>query len=148
MQGEPREVCNFLSTAESSLTTARIIVTHDYPIFRLGLSGAPEGTVKSALQEAKSAAFSDFVRRAALVSIHAYQVHLSPLKGFSCPYRHCYGGLSCSAYVSRLFSEENSLSMVFYEALERFRSCAMASQLLHSESSETHCWIIPCCLAL
>jgi putative component of membrane protein insertase Oxa1/YidC/SpoIIIJ protein YidD len=108
----------------------------------------PEGAVRGRLPNAKSTVVSDFVRQAALTSIHAYQVHLSPMKGFTCLYRCCYGGLSCSAYVGHLLLEESSLSMVFSQTLQRFRSCATASNLINSESSETQCWIIPCCLTL
>lgn len=42
------------------------------------------------------------IRRVALDLIRLYQIHVSPRKGFNCPYRELHGELSCSSYVSRL----------------------------------------------
>ncbi len=86
------------------------------------------------------------IRRLALGLIRLYQIHVSPRKGFNCPYRELHGELSCSSYVSRLLQTESSFSAVFSESFKRFQDCAGASTQLASQSPRMRCWVVPCCL--
>ncbi|NJM71964.1 MAG: membrane protein insertion efficiency factor YidD [Scytonema sp. RU_4_4] len=85
----------------------------------------------------------------AINSIIAYQKHISPHKGFSCPHRLLHGGDSCSNYVKRMLSERSFIEAV-KSSFPRFKDCAKASEILKTKNSTNgfRCIIIPCCLPL
>jgi putative component of membrane protein insertase Oxa1/YidC/SpoIIIJ protein YidD len=86
--------------------------------------------------------------RLALFLIRLYQVHLLPLKGFSCPYRLSHQRNSCSSYISGLVETADSWSVVLIKYFRRLQECAAASLELTSEGPQTKCWVIPCCFPL
>ena len=88
------------------------------------------------------------IRRVAMGLIHLYQLHVSPRKGFSCPYREVHDELSCSSYVSRLLQMESSFAAVVSKSFARFQDCAGASTQLASQNPRMKCWVLPCCLPL
>jgi putative component of membrane protein insertase Oxa1/YidC/SpoIIIJ protein YidD len=88
-----------------------------------------------------------FSTQAAIASLNAYQKHLSPRKGFSCPHRLLYGSESCSDYVKNLLINQN-LQTVIQMSSQRFKACKMAARTLQSQRAEGGCIIIPCCIPL
>jgi putative component of membrane protein insertase Oxa1/YidC/SpoIIIJ protein YidD len=84
-------------------------------------------------------------QKTAFWSIDIYQKHISPRKGFACPHRLYYDGLSCSSYVKELLLHQD-LSNVIGLTQKRFYDCAKASQELNKSSSG--CIIIPCCFPI
>ncbi len=100
----------FLSHSQRLFHTTRDTVTRDHPV-RFGLHRVPEDTAS------RSAAFSDLVRRVALVSIHAYQSPPVTTEGIQLPVSPSLCGIVLLAYVCGLFSKDNSLSTVFSETL-------------------------------
>lgn len=93
--------------------------------------------------------YQPLAKNMAINSIIAYQKHISPLKGFSCPHRLLYGGDSCSNYVKRMLSERSFIEAA-KSSLQRFKDCTRATQTLKTNSStnDFRCIIIPCCLPL
>jgi putative component of membrane protein insertase Oxa1/YidC/SpoIIIJ protein YidD len=87
-----------------------------------------------------------FATQTAIASLNAYQKHLSPHKGFSCPHRLLHGGESCSDYVKRLLMNQN-LKSAIQMAPQRFKACKIAAQI-QSPQAEGGCIIIPCCLPI
>lgn len=88
-----------------------------------------------------------FVRQMTIRSIEAYQVHLSPKKGFSCPHRLLHEGESCSSYVKEMFTTNNFLSAV-QMSRKRFSECAAAAQNLKGQQAGFRCIILPCCFPI
>lgn len=89
-----------------------------------------------------------FARRRAIASIQAYQRHLSPHKGFACPYRVLHQTDSCSDYVKALLGQ-HSLSTTLKLAPRRFRACrAAALTLQQTAGSRGRCIVIPCCIPI
>ncbi|MBV9610583.1 MAG: membrane protein insertion efficiency factor YidD [Acidobacteria bacterium] len=80
--------------------------------------------------------------------ITAYQQHISPYKGFTCPHLQLHRGLSCSQYVKRLVWTEETLTGVISEAIARLQDCAAASNVLGQGNLRTRCYVIPCCFPL
>jgi putative component of membrane protein insertase Oxa1/YidC/SpoIIIJ protein YidD len=89
--------------------------------------------------------FQTLVRQTAVNSISLYQKNLSPKKGFSCPHRLLYQGVSCSDYTKELFMSKRLIDVVPI-SFNRFRDCALASRALKSQRSQGGCIIIPCCI--
>lgn len=85
--------------------------------------------------------------QAALASLNVYRRHLSPRKGFSCPHQLLHMDESCSAYISRILTNQ-SLSEAIRLAPQRFKDCKAAAQTLSSQRSGGGCIVIPCCIPL
>lgn len=83
----------------------------------------------------------------AMAFLGAYQKHLSPRKGFSCPHRLLHEGESCSDYVKNIMLNQD-LKTTIKMASERFKACKMAAQTLKAPSSEGGCIVIPCCIPI
>ena len=87
-------------------------------------------------------------RRTMTGSIHLYQQHLSPRKGFSCPHRLLYSESSCSDYVKdALLLLTSDLKSAIQSSVKRFRSCSAAAQELGLKN-QGGCVVIPCCIPL
>jgi putative component of membrane protein insertase Oxa1/YidC/SpoIIIJ protein YidD len=91
--------------------------------------------------------FESFATQAAIGSIEAYQKHLSPRKGFSCPHRLLEGGESCSEYVKRILTNQDLLTAIQL-APDRFRACHSAAKALQSQQSSGGCIVVPCCIPI
>jgi putative component of membrane protein insertase Oxa1/YidC/SpoIIIJ protein YidD len=103
--------------------------------------------------------------RTAIVALNAYQVYLSPYKGFSCPHRLLHGGTSCSEYVKQLLLQQDLLSAI-RATPRRFQACQAAARTLiqaqiqsgtqsgiqsgtqFRTQSGNGCIIIPCCIPI
>lgn len=70
-------------------------------------------------------------RRTASRFITAYQVHLSPHKGFVCAHRVLHRGESCSQYTKRLILEQGWLALP--QVRQRFQACKAAHQTLQQQ---------------
>lgn len=92
--------------------------------------------------------FDRLARRGAIASIHAYQKHFSPRKGFTCPHRILYGE-SCSDYVKQLLQQQSVLATVKM-APQRFRACHLAASSLQAQAmtQQSGCIVIPCCMPI
>ena len=97
---------------------------------------------------ARQAVLRPFWRRVADLLITAYQQHISPYKGFTCPHLLLRGGLSCSQYVKRLVWTEATLTGFVSETITRFHDCTAASRILGQDNLRTRCYVIPCCFPL
>ena len=97
----------------------------------------------------QTSTFDTQARTVALNAISAYQQHISPIKGFSCPHRLLHGDESCSEYVKRMFTEQSLVSAV-QSSVQRFRDCTAASHALKAAQTTAgfRCIIIPCCLPI
>lgn len=91
--------------------------------------------------------FESFATQAALASLNVYRVHISPRKGFSCPHVLLHGDESCSDYVKRILTNQN-LSTALQMAPQRFKDCKAAAQTLKSQSAQSGCIVVPCCLPI
>ncbi|MGQ4646551.1 membrane protein insertion efficiency factor YidD [Lyngbya aestuarii] len=83
----------------------------------------------------------------AIDSISAYQLHVSPKKGFSCAHRLLHQGESCSQYAKNLLINGNLITAVNMSR-QRFKACAAASQTLKTTKASGGCIIVPCCLPI
>ncbi|MBF2073997.1 MAG: membrane protein insertion efficiency factor YidD [Synechococcales cyanobacterium C42_A2020_086] len=88
--------------------------------------------------------------RMALTAVGTYQTHLSPHKGFSCPYRLLHGGESCSEYVKQVLMNQDLMTAIKL-APQRFRDCKAAAQMLQQtlrSNAQGGCIVIPCCIPI
>jgi putative component of membrane protein insertase Oxa1/YidC/SpoIIIJ protein YidD len=92
---------------------------------------------------------SQELRRSAISAITAYQIHISPRKGFRCPHHQLHGVDSCSTHIRNLFStQELPMSSVLAQTILRFQECNLASKILGQDSPRMKCYVIPCCFPL
>ena len=87
---------------------------------------------------------------AAILGIRAYQLWLSPRKGYGCAYRLAHGGPGCSGYAKAVIAERGFLSALPAIRL-RLRDCHEAVLLLRSERPEEgrrrrDRWCDNCCI--
>ncbi|MBW4583422.1 MAG: membrane protein insertion efficiency factor YidD [Tildeniella nuda ZEHNDER 1965/U140] len=88
-----------------------------------------------------------FAKHAAIASLNAYQKHLSPRKGFSCPHRLLYGNESCSDYTKQVLINQD-LRAALKLVPSRFQACKVAAQTLQRQQASSGCIVIPCCIPL
>jgi putative component of membrane protein insertase Oxa1/YidC/SpoIIIJ protein YidD len=113
------------------------------PCFRGAVMAVTQSIVQP-LSQSLSQSLSQPITRTAIAALNAYQIHLSPHKGFACPHRLLYGGESCSEYVKQRLLQQDLLTAI-RTAPPRFRACQAAAV---AQSSGSGCIVIPCCIPL
>jgi putative component of membrane protein insertase Oxa1/YidC/SpoIIIJ protein YidD len=116
---------------------ARRYIVHEQYFLPLSIFGAN--------REHVSDLCTRIFRASAIAVVEAYRRHVSPLKGFGCPHRLLYGGMSCSGYALTLLKSGEEFRGVLSSTLTRFDDCSRASIVLGQQNPRMRCYVIPCC---